>query len=123
MARLIPLRRLRRLLSRREDGQMLALFAAGLVGFCGLVGISVDIGKAVFTASDMQKIADAAALAGAQDLPNTSTATNTANAYGTDNGSATLNVSFSNSNQTISVAARPSSRTSRSADRVACVST
>lgn len=86
---------LRRILQRRRDarppddrGQMLVLFAAGLVAFCGLVGMSIDIGQIVTTKADLQKVVDAAALAGAQDLPlqnpavtSTSTAQATALSY------------------------------------------
>lgn len=53
----------------REAGQVLILFAAGLIAFFGLVGMSVDVGLLVQTRTDLQKVADAAALAGAQDLP------------------------------------------------------
>jgi Flp pilus assembly protein TadG len=89
----------------RQDGQVLALFAAGLVGLCGLVGLSIDVGRLAYTASDVQKIADSAALAGAQDLPNTTSATSTANSYAAQNGSATVAIAFTNSDQTIEVKA------------------
>src|SRR5688500_6345548 len=95
----------RRLTASAEDGQVLALFAAGLVGLCGLVGLSIDVGRLAYTASDVQKIADSAALAGAQDLPNTTSATSTANSYAAQNGSATVAIAFTNSNQTIEVKA------------------
>ena len=72
----------------REDGQVLALFAFGLVAFCGLVGMSIDVGQLVYTRTDLQKIADAAALAGSQDLPNASTARASADTYVTKNGGA-----------------------------------
>jgi len=88
------------------DGQVLLLFAAGLVGFCGLVGISIDVGRVVFTRTDLQKIADASALAGSQDLPNSTTnATSSAGSYATDNGVAATTVTFGSSNTTITVKA------------------
>ena len=104
MQRYNPLRAVRGLLSR-EKGQALPLFAAGLVGFCGLVGLSIDVGQLVFTATDMQKIADASALAAGQDLPGTTTATATANSYATQNGGATLAIAFTDSNRTVTVEA------------------
>ena len=55
-----------------ERGQVLILFAAGLVAFLGIVGLSVDVGQLMYTKTDLQKAADAAALAGAQDLDGTS---------------------------------------------------
>ncbi|HXU23867.1 MAG TPA: pilus assembly protein TadG-related protein [Tepidiformaceae bacterium] len=80
-----PARRL-----QAADGQVLLLFAAGLVAFCGLVGMSVDVGHVVYTHTDLQKAADGAALAGAQDLNGTSasvaTAEATADKYLVDNG-------------------------------------
>jgi Flp pilus assembly protein TadG len=89
----------------RQDGQVLALFAAGLVGVCGLVGLSIDVGRLAFTASDTQKIADAAALAAAQDLPDTTVATETANSYRDQNGSASLQITYTNADYTVEVAA------------------
>lgn len=89
----------------RQDGQVLALFAAGLVGLCGFVGLSIDVGRLAYTASDTQKIADAAALAAAQDLPDTTEATATANSYGAQNGVAALQLTFTNSDYTVEVAA------------------
>lgn len=72
------------------DGQVLLLFAAGLLGFCAIVGLSVDVGQVVYTKTDLQKAADGAALAGAQDLDGTSssvaTAQATADKYLVDNG-------------------------------------
>ena len=67
---------------------MLALFAFGLVAFCGLVGMSIDVGQLVYTRTDLQKIADAAAMAGAQDLPTANTAISSADTYVTKNGGA-----------------------------------
>ena len=96
-----------RLRARGQDhsGQALPLFAAALVGLCGLVGLSIDVGQLVYTAGDMQKIADASALAAAQDLPGTTTATTTANSYGDENGGASLAITFSDSDYTVKVAA------------------
>ena len=73
---------------RREHGQSLILFAAGLAGFCGLVGMAVDVGFLVYTRTDLQKAADAAALAGSQDLPNATLALSSADTYVTKNGGA-----------------------------------
>ncbi len=90
----------------RERGQVLVLFAAGLIGFCGLVGLSVDVGKLVYTKTDLQKLADSAALAGSQDLPqSTVNATASANSYATKNGGATTEIGFSSANTVITVKA------------------
>ncbi|MBA4180194.1 MAG: hypothetical protein C0506_06345 [Anaerolinea sp.] len=91
----------------QERGQVLALFAGGLVVFLALVGLSVDIGRVVYTRTDLQKVADAAALAGAQDLPSTTAATNAAQAYTTNNGGAETisTVSFNQTNTSITVVA------------------
>jgi Flp pilus assembly protein TadG len=88
------------------EGQVLLLFAAGLVGFCGIVGLAVDVGQVVFTRTDLQKIADASALAGSQDLPNSTTnATASAGTYASDNGVASTAVTFGSGNTTITVKA------------------
>lgn len=52
-----------------ERGQVLPLFALGLVAMIGLVALSIDVGRVVHTRTDLQKTADAAAFAAAQDLP------------------------------------------------------
>lgn len=92
--------------SRREEGQVLVLFAAGLVGFLGLVGMSVDVGRLVYTKSDLQKVADAAALAGAQDLPDsTADATTKANEYAANNTSGVTTAVTFTGTETIHVAA------------------
>lgn len=92
---------------RREEGQVLVLFAAGIVGFIALVGLAVDAGSIVFTRTDLQKTADAAALAASQDLPSTTNATSAANVYVGDNvAGATAAVSFQSigtDNDTVSV--------------------
>ncbi len=91
---------------QRERGQVLVLFAAGLIGFCGLVGLSVDVGQLLYTRTDLQKLADAAALAGSQELPqSTANATTSANTYTDKNGGATTNISFSSANTIITVKA------------------
>jgi len=88
------------------EGQVLLLFAAGLVGFCAIVGLSIDVGQIVFTRTDLQKIADASALAGSQDLPNSTTnATASAGSYASDNGVASTAVTFGSGNTTITVKA------------------
>jgi hypothetical protein len=84
---------------------MLALFAAALVGICGLVGMSIDVGQLVVAATEAQKIADASALAASQDLPSTTAAMTTANSYGAQNGSATLAISFTDTNTVVHVKA------------------
>ena len=91
----------------QERGQVLALFAGGLVVFLALVGLSVDIGRLTYTRTDLQKVADAAALAGAQDLPSTSAATTAAQAYTTSNGGAATSstVTFNQTNTAITVVA------------------
>ena len=90
-----------------ENGQALALFAIGLVAFCGLVGLSIDVGHMVYMRTDLQKTVDAAALAGAQDLPTTSDANATALEYVGYNapGGTTAAVQFSQSDTAIRVTA------------------
>jgi hypothetical protein len=70
----------------RESGQVIALFAAGLVAIIALAGMAVDVGQLVYTRTDLQKAADAAALAGSQDLPTTSAASSSAGLYVSENG-------------------------------------
>ncbi len=96
---------------RREQGQVLVLFAAALVAICGFVGMAIDVGQLVYTRTDLQKVADAAALAGSQDLPSASTATSTAQNYVTTNASsatsavAVISASSGTTNDTIRVTA------------------
>ncbi|MFN0093674.1 MAG: pilus assembly protein TadG-related protein [Dehalococcoidia bacterium] len=95
---------------RREHGQALILFAAGLAGICGLVGLSVDVGQLVWAKSDLQKAADAGAFAAARELPNTSAAGTIALQYVGLNGATgtTAVVSYSQTattNDTIKVVA------------------
>lgn len=82
-----------------ESGQVLVLFALGLVGFIALVGLAVDVGQIVQTRTDLQKAADAAVFAAAQDLPNAGTAEATAQHYVTENAgeNAQAIVTFDNS--------------------------
>ena len=97
MRRAALLRRIRE--KRSESGQVLVLFALGLVGFIALVGLAVDVGQIVQTRTDLQKAADAAAFAAAQDLPNAGTAEATAQHYVTENAgeNAQAIVTFDNS--------------------------
>ena len=100
----LPVRSLRTF--REEGGQVLILFAGGLVAFLGIVGLSIDVGQLMYTKTDLQKLADASALAGAQDLPlSTANATTAANAYSTKNGGATTAITFGIANSTITVKA------------------
>ncbi len=88
-------------LDRRERGQALVLFAAGLAGFLGLAGLAIDAGQLVVARTEMQKAADAAAFAGAEDLPSSGTATSTANSYVSANsGITTTAVQVSTTSQT-----------------------
>ena len=91
----------------REGGQVLVLFAGGLVAFCGLVGLSVDVGNLVYSRTNLQKAVDAAALAGAQDLPDTDEAQDIALEYVDLNApaDATAEIQFGQSETTIRVTA------------------
>lgn len=64
-----------------EHGQVLILFAAGLVAILGLVGMAIDVGQVVVTRTDLQKSADAGAFAAAQDLPSADDAQGTGTGY------------------------------------------
>jgi von Willebrand factor type A domain-containing protein/putative Flp pilus-assembly TadE/G-like protein len=75
------LRSLFRTSSRRESGQVLVLFAAGLIGFLAIVGMSIDVGRLVWARTQMQAAVDAAAIAAAQDMPSQSAAQATAQQY------------------------------------------
>lgn len=98
----LPVRSLRTF--REEGGQVLILFAGGLVAFLGVVGLSIDVGQLMYTKTDLQKLADASALAGAQDLPqSTANATTSANSYSNQNGGATTAITFGSANSTITV--------------------
>jgi Flp pilus assembly protein TadG len=80
------LRRGRRFLNVREEGQALVIFVMGFAVLAAAVGLSVDVGQIVLTRTDLQKTSDAAALAGAQDLPLTAVAELMAQQYVTENG-------------------------------------
>jgi Flp pilus assembly protein TadG len=60
-----------RVLRRREDAQILALFAVALVVLAGLVGIVLDGGNVYVQRRTAQAAADAAALAGTRELRQT----------------------------------------------------
>lgn len=102
MANLIRLLRRGR---RRERGQVLVLFAAGLVTFAALLGLAVDVGQVVHTRTDLQKTADAAALAAAQDLPDQDAANATAMDYVARNGpdDVTANIQFTQGSSAVTV--------------------
>lgn len=83
-----------------EEGQVLILFALGLIAFVGLVGMSVDVGRLVWARTHIQGAVDAAALAAAQSMPDgTGQAQTQATAYWNTNAGPILtqgeNVSFS----------------------------
>jgi Flp pilus assembly protein TadG len=67
---------------RREEGQAVAMLAAGLLIFLlGVVGLVLDLGHAYTVKRKLQASADAAALAGAASLPSIATATSVAFDY------------------------------------------
>lgn len=53
---------------KRQSGQVLVLFAGGLIGFVALAALVIDLGMVYSTQRTERSLADAAALAGAQDL-------------------------------------------------------
>ncbi len=53
----------------RENGQVLVIFAAGLVVFLGFVAMSIDVGRYVWARTQMQAAVDAASLAAAASMP------------------------------------------------------
>lgn len=71
---------------KKEDGQVIVLFALMLVVLLGFTALAIDTGTVYLTKSKLQNAADAAALAGALDLPNSATAENTAKDYAVLNG-------------------------------------
>ena len=87
-------RLLRMHLSREgERGQVLVLFAAGFVAFCGLVALAIDAGQLLYTKTNLQKTSDAAVFAGVQELPNAGQANSTAIHYvnmNSKNGTSTV---------------------------------
>jgi Flp pilus assembly protein TadG len=69
---------------RGEEGQVLVLFAAGLlVVLLAAAGVVVDFGHAYVVKRHLQSSADAAAIAGADALPSVANALSAAAAYGT----------------------------------------
>src|SRR6266540_415405 len=58
---------------RRERGQVIVLFAFGLVALVGCVGLVVDLGLAMTNRRSYQKIADTCAVVGAQSGVNPQT--------------------------------------------------
>jgi hypothetical protein len=65
-----------------ESGQVVVLFALGLIALLGMAALAVDIGYAFYAKRSLQASADAAALAGAAELPSATGATSYALAYG-----------------------------------------
>lgn len=69
---------------RRDDGQVVAFLAVGmLVILLGVAGLVVDVGHAYLVKRKLQASADAAALAGAAVLPDTAQAQAVARQFGT----------------------------------------
>src|SRR3972149_9790113 len=79
------LRTLIRKIRPTEDGQVLVIFAAGLIIFLGFVAMSIDVGRFVWARTQMQAAVDAAALAAAQSMPDQADASVKANDYWLDN--------------------------------------
>ena len=99
-------------LFRDESGQMVALWAVGVMFLFAILAISVETGFMYMERRNLQNAADAAALAGAQQLPNDTAGATTAavsRAQANESGLTGPNlpqVSFSNSavaNDTIKV--------------------
>jgi len=57
--------------AKREHGQILVMFAGGVIGFIALMALAIDISMVYSTQQTERSLADAAALAGAQDLQST----------------------------------------------------
>ena len=53
---------------RNESGQVLAIFALGLVVLLGFSPLAIDVGMMTYKRAELQKAADAAALAGIMDV-------------------------------------------------------
>src|SRR3972149_1384380 len=79
------LRTLIRKIRPTEDGQVLVIFAAGLVIFLGFVAMSIDVGRYVWARTQMQAAVDSAALAAAQSMPDQTDAGVKATDYWLDN--------------------------------------
>ncbi|GBD23262.1 hypothetical protein HRbin29_00922 [bacterium HR29] len=75
----------RTLLQRREAGQALVLFAAGLLGFLVVLGLSIDVGRFLWARTQIQAAVDAAALAAAQSMPDQQDAAQQAEWFWLDN--------------------------------------
>jgi Flp pilus assembly protein TadG len=72
---------------RREEGQVVVLVAAIMIGLIGMTAFVVDVGTWFRQQRALQSTVDAAALAGAQALPaDPGTALNLAVSYGAKNG-------------------------------------
>lgn len=85
---------------RRQDGQVIVIFAVMMVVMLAMAGLVLDVGSWFRADRQAQTIADAAALAGAQALPqNTQLAAALADEYANENGGADAlkTVSFSSS--------------------------
>lgn len=57
--------------TKREQGQILVIFAGGLLAFIGLMALAIDLSSVYSIQQSERSLADAAALAGAQDLQST----------------------------------------------------
>ena len=55
-------------IDRRERGQVLVLFAGGLVGILAIAALVFDVGQNLLERREQQNASDAAALAGARWL-------------------------------------------------------
>ncbi len=75
----------RKLPQRREAGQALVLFAAGLLGFLVILGLSIDVGRFLWARTQIQAAVDAAALAAAQSMPDQQDAAQKAEWFWIDN--------------------------------------
>lgn len=78
--------RLAKRVAKKEEGQILILFALTIVAIMGFVALIVDGGIIQMTRENMQIACDAAALAGAQVLPDAGTAVSTAKNFASLNG-------------------------------------
>ncbi len=97
----------RRLHTRSERGQMLAIVAVSIVAMCACGAFVMDVGSWFRAQRATQSVSDAAALAGAQELPMDSAAAQAlAQEYGDKNGGGISNIQFTTNtfpNDTISV--------------------
>ncbi len=69
-----------------EDGQIVVLMGAMIVGLIGFSALAIDIGSLAHDKRDLQNAADAMALAGAIDLPNQEAAVASATQWAAKNG-------------------------------------